>query len=200
VTDHFVAAFKRPDAPSPRGKFLSRVFGIFSEEIVRIWAADPRAPFEDLGRPTLRMDGEDERSTLDFTFRSRETGQVYPAEMKCEIEYEGYRYFVLTDIGQLKHHSKPAFAALLAAATRTPGLRAFVQRREVAVHGAILVWGAATAAGRTAVVNDKGFFAVLTIADMVADLQAWQSAPFRTLIEERRTWSNELCDALLRPA
>ena len=59
MTDQFVAAFKRPGAPGSRGKYLSRVFGIFSEEIVRIWAADPRAPFEDLGRPTLRVDGED---------------------------------------------------------------------------------------------------------------------------------------------
>ena len=58
MTDQFVAAFKRPGAPGSRGKYLSRVFGIFSEEIVRIWAADPRAPFEDLGRPTLRVDGD----------------------------------------------------------------------------------------------------------------------------------------------
>jgi len=195
VTDQFVAAFRRPGAPIHRGKFLARVFGIFSEEIVRIWAADARAPFEDLGRPTLHHD--DARSTLDFTFRSRETGAVFPAELKCEIEYEGYRYFVLNDVAQLKHHSKPAFAALLAAAGRQPGLRAFVQKREVAVDGAILVWGSATAEGRSAVVSDKGFFAVLTLEDMIADLQAWKSEAFRTLVEDRRTWTNELCDALL---
>mgnify|MGYP000523508818 CR=1 FL=1 len=90
MTDQFVAAFKRPGAPGSRGKYLSRVFGIFSEEIVRIWAADPRAPFEDLGRPTLRVDGEDGYSTLDFTLRSRDTELIFPAELKCEIEYQGY--------------------------------------------------------------------------------------------------------------
>lgn len=198
MTDQFITAFKRPGAPVHRGKFLSRVFGIFSEEIVRIWAADARAPFEDLGRPTVHND--DVRSTLDFTFRSRETGAVFPAELKCEIEYEGYRYFVLNDVGQLAHHNKPAFAALLAAAARRPGLRAFVQKREVAVDGAILVWGAATAEGRLAVARDKGFFAVLTLEDMIADLRAWQSHRFQTLVEERRAWANELCDALVRPA
>jgi hypothetical protein len=200
VTEHFVAAFKRPSAPGSRGKFLSRVFGIFSEEIVRIWATDSRAPFEDLGRPTLRMDGEDGYSTLDFTFRSRETGRIYPAEMKCEIEYQDYRYLVLTAVDQLKHHTKPAFAALLAAASRKSGLRAFVQRQEVAVDGAVLVWGAATDVGRAAVMGGKGFFAVLTVADMIADLQMWRSEPYRALLDERRAWSNELYDALWLPS
>ena len=178
MTEQFVATFKRSEAPSSRGKYLSRVFGIFSEEIVRIWAADPRAPFEDLGRPTLRMDGEDGYSTLDFTLRSRESGQVYPAELKCEIEYQGYRYFVLTGTKQLDHHSKPAFAALLDAALKRPGLRAFVNKNEIAVDGAILIWGAATNEGREVVVDAKGFSAVLTIADMIADyvMHCWDRA------------------------
>jgi hypothetical protein len=42
---------------SARDKFLSRLFGIFSEEIVRIWCRAPDAPYEDLGRPTIRYGG-----------------------------------------------------------------------------------------------------------------------------------------------
>lgn len=55
MAEDFVDIFKQPDAPADRGKYLARVFGIFSEELVRIWAADPRAPYKNLGRPTLRM-------------------------------------------------------------------------------------------------------------------------------------------------
>jgi hypothetical protein len=40
VTQHFISIFKDSDAPAGRAKFLSRVFGIFSEEVVRVWAAD----------------------------------------------------------------------------------------------------------------------------------------------------------------
>lgn len=157
MSNHFITAFKRSDVSEVLGKFLSRVFGIFSEEIVRIWAADPRAPFEGMGRPTLRVAGDSKGSTLDFTFRSRHTGLAYPAELKCEIEYQRYRYFVLTDIGQLKHRIKPAFDALLVAAAKNPGVRTCVQQHEISIDGAILVWGAATPEGRAAVIREKGF-------------------------------------------
>jgi hypothetical protein len=197
VTTQFIAAFRNATSPEARGKFLSRVFGIFSEEIVRIWAADPRSPYEDLGRPTLRKEGEVSGSTLDFTFRSRQTGSIYPAELKCEIEYQDYKYFVLAETRQLDHHTKPAFAALLAAALKQPGLHAYVRRREVPIDGAILVWGAATDEGRAAVVRERGFFAVLTIGEIIADLQSWGSEPYRAFLAARRAWSNELYDALL---
>lgn len=49
-------------------KFMSRLFGIFSEDIVRCWAKDPQCPYEDLGRPTLKRPDEKRGYTLDFTF------------------------------------------------------------------------------------------------------------------------------------
>ena len=33
--------------------FISRIFGIFNEEIVRIWCGNPNSSYEDLGRPSL---------------------------------------------------------------------------------------------------------------------------------------------------
>lgn len=192
MSEHFISTFRRLDAPAARGKYLSRVFGIFSEEIVRAWASDPRAPYEDLGRPTLRMLGERAGSTLDFTLRSRSTGKTYVAELKCEIEYQGYRHLVLTDPDQLKHHTKPAFAALLVAAARDVNQRAYIARREIPIDGAILIWGASTPEGRAAVVNSKGFFDVLTLAEIISDLRAWNSEQYRTLLNERRSWTNEL--------
>lgn len=197
MSEQFVSIFKQPEVSAARGKYLSRVFGIFSEEIVRIWASDPRAAYEDLGRPTLRTDGEKSGSTLDFTFRSRETSKAYVAELKCEIEYQDYRYLVLAESHQLGHHSKPAFAALLAAAAKQPELRAYVGKKEIVIDGAILVWGAATPSGRALVSAEKGFFAVLTLAEIIADLQAWRSENYRALLEHRRAWSNEMYDALL---
>jgi hypothetical protein len=196
VTDHFTTIFKQPDASKSRGKYLSRVFGIFSEEIVRIWASDPRAPYEDLGRPTLRLAGEISGSTLDFALRSRETGKVYVSEMKCEIEYQNYKYLVLANAGQLNHHSKPAFAAFLAVARKAETWRAYIAKRDVKIDGAILIWGAATEEGRAEAMRDKGFTEVLTLAEIIADLNSWNNGNYRSLLEQRRTWSNEMYDAL----
>ncbi len=197
MTQRFVSIFKQPESPASRGKYLARVFGIFSEELVRIWAADPRAPYEDLGRPTLRLADGQPGSTLDFTLRSRDTGKVYVAEMKCEIEYQNYKYLVLTEPEQLMHHAKPAFAAFLAAAAKSREVRAYVGKKLVPIDGAILVWGAATPEGRTLVTARHGFAAVLTLAEIVNDLQSWASKPYRELLTELRQWSDELYESLL---
>lgn len=37
-----------------RDKLLARLFGIISEDVVRIWTRCEAAPYADLGRPTLR--------------------------------------------------------------------------------------------------------------------------------------------------
>jgi hypothetical protein len=87
---------------SRRDNFLSRVFGIFSEEVVRHWCANPRSTYVDLGRPTLY--GTDGKwHTLDFTLQDQATSEIYVAEMKCELAYDNYRYLRLTDTHQLDH-------------------------------------------------------------------------------------------------
>jgi hypothetical protein len=199
MNEHFLSIFQQQSAPSARGKYLSRVFGIFSEEIVRLWASDSRSPYEDLGRPTLRKRGENSGSTLDFTLRHKDSGRLYAAELKCEIEYQNYKYLILSDVQQLNHHNKAAFFALLDAAAKAPEQQAFVNGKETRLDGAILIWGAVTPEGRRAVMNEKGFFEVLTIAEIINDLRTWGYEPYKVLVEQRRSWSNELFDALLQP-
>jgi hypothetical protein len=194
---YFHSIFRQPDVPEARGKYLSRVFGIFSEEIVRQWANDPRSPYEDLGRPTLRKHNEKSGSTLDFTLRHKSTGKSYVAELKCEIEYQNFKYLVLSDVKQLDHHNKAAFFALLDAAAKHPRQQTFVNRKELEIDGAILIWGAATPEGRRMVIDTKGFFAVLTMSDIISDLRSWGNVPYQRLMEQRRTWTNEMFDALL---
>ena len=80
MASQFVDLFR---GTSDRAKFLARVFGIFSEKIVRVWSASPDAPYEDLGRPTVQFCDETTKSTLDFTFRHRNPRKIYVAEMKC---------------------------------------------------------------------------------------------------------------------
>ena len=65
----FEEFFKKEGKEPIRAKFLSRVFGVFSEELVRIWANDSRAPYANLGRPTLRQSdaGVKSKSCCKFT-------------------------------------------------------------------------------------------------------------------------------------
>ena len=179
---------------------MSRVFGIFSEQIVRCWAKDSRSPYENLGRPTLRKRGEKAGYALDFTLLHKDTGKIFVAEQKCWIEFQGYKHFILTDVKQLEYHGKPAFFAFLEVASGDENWQTFVDKKERQTNGAILIWGAATPEGKEAVKSAKGFFDVLTIEDMVRDLISWDNKPYREFIEQRRAWANEMFDGLLQSA
>jgi hypothetical protein len=193
MASQFVDVFR---GSSDRAKFLARVFGIFSEDIVRLWAASPGAPYEDLGRPTIRFNGETTGSTLDFTFRHRASGKVHVAEMKCEIEYQGFRYSVLESPEQLAHHTKAAFRSFLRAAKEPGAATVNVRRRAVPIDGAILVWGAATPEGCTIVGEHHGFADVLTVESMIAYLTASNDARYLAMLGARRKWLDEMFSGL----
>ena len=181
-----------------RDNFLARLFGIFSEELVRAWCACPQAPYTDLGRPTLRAPGEVRGHTLDFTLRHRRTGRTYAAELKCWITWENYGYMRLTRGAQLERLTDPAFAKFLALAHNPAAYQVSVAGRPAEIDGAILVWGAATPEGRSAAAA-YGVADVLTVENMVNDLNAWQSAGWQDFIAERRAWAGELFNYLTGP-
>lgn len=188
--DHFVAHFRQPEASAARGKFLSRIFGIFSEEIVRIWCRDDRSPYENLGRPTLEYDGR--RYTLDYLFRSRATGKIYVVEQKCEIEFENYRYLILSNVGQLVHHKKPAFSAFMASAHELTRPPTYNRGEPVETDGAILVWGAIDRTTRCAIQDATGLADIISMSDIIRDVRAWRHPDYLQLVEDRRQWSADL--------
>jgi hypothetical protein len=195
MTVQFEEVF-RSENPT-RDKFLSRLFGLFNEEVVRHWCRCPVAPYEDLGRPTLRTPGEVRGHTLDFTLRHRKTGKVFVAEMKCELEFENYRYLRLTGAWQLQHHRSTAFQKLLHLAKDPGAFETRVGGRKVGVDGAILIWGAVAPEGRSAVIAQYDFADVLSVEAMVNDLRRWKPAGWVETLGQLRRWSNELFDFLV---
>ena len=195
--DHFNSIFRVASSPPARAKFLSRIFAIFSEELVALWANDSRASYENLGRPTMGTAASPKRHTLDFTLRERATGKVFVAEMKCEIEYQNFRYLRLESVDQLTHHKKEAFEAFLGAAMRPADTVVAVCKRAIAIDGAILIWGATTASGREEVMQSKGLHDVLSVEDICRQLSTWEHKEYRQLLEERSKWTLELVAGLL---
>lgn len=178
-----------------RDNFLARLFGIFSEHVVRTWCDCPQAPYLHIGRPTLRKPSESHRHTLDFTLQHRQSAQLYAAEMKCWTTWEDYRYLRLTEAGQLQRIIQPAFRTFLAFAREPTAYHVFVAGKPTDIDGAILVWGAATPQGRSAAAA-LGIADVLTVEDMVGDLHVWQPPAWRDFIAQRRSWATELFDYL----
>ncbi len=183
----------------PRDKFLSRLFGLFSERVVRSWCAHIQAPYEDLGRPTVYEVGQPSGHTLDFTLRARGTGQQYIAELKCELEYDNYKYLLLTGSDQLRHHTSHAFAKFLRVARDPAALPIHLGGQPCSMDGAILIWGAITPQGRSAVIDQYGCADVLSVEAMVADLQRWAPEAWSELIQGHRRWTTELFEFLAGP-
>ncbi|HLI63156.1 MAG TPA: hypothetical protein VKV05_07130 [Terriglobales bacterium] len=184
---------------SVRDKFLARLFGIFSEEIVRCWCEDARSPYEDLGRPTVKPKGEQGRgSQLDFTLRSRkDPKEVYIAEMKCWLEYENYRYLPLKDPQQLRWKGDKAFELFLWGAKHPSQLTVTVNNESQSIDGSILVWSACSDEVRDSIVAEYGLRDVLSLEKIIAELVAQQNTGFLKLIEDRRTWAEYLFSGLM---
>lgn len=184
-----------------RDAFLSRLFGLFNEDVVRNWCRCPQAPYEDLGRPTLWKKGSPTlHPTLDFTLRERALGgRTFVAEMKCELQYEGYKYLRLTDAGQLTHHAKApgiAFKWFLESALAPGAFDVRVAGKPVLVDGTILIWGAVAPEGSAAVNDAYGISAILSVEAMIRDLRRWQPAHWVARVRQLRLWANQLFDVL----
>lgn len=180
----------RSDIPV-RDKFLSRLFGIFNEEVVRHWAACPQAPYMNYGRPTLYQPEHTRGYTLDFTLCEKHSGKIFVAEMKCELELGNYRYLRLSSPEQLDHHRNPAFQHFLRAAVEPRAMRAMVNGNPIPIDGAVLVWGALDDLGADHVKQAFGFADVLSVESMVRDLVRWRPPQWLRFVSHREQWSGD---------
>ena len=90
---------------------------------------------------------------MDFTLQSKHDGSVHISEMKCELEYENYRFLTLEAPWQLDHHTKAAFQVFLDAARHPTHYVASVSGKPQPSGGSILVWGRYTQQGRASVIE-----------------------------------------------
>lgn len=191
-----LAKFFRSNKPE-RDAFLSRLFGMFSEEVVRAWCAIESNPFEDLGRPTLRGHSIERYYTLDFTLRERETDRVFVAEMKCELQFDNYRQLLLRDAKQIERHRKSlAFAHFLALAKEPARYQVAIAGKPISIDGAILVWGDMDPDANAMVAREFGIYRVLSVAEIIRDLASDRPASWHDRIETWHRWSNELFEFL----
>ena len=187
-----------------RDNFLSRLFGMFAEEPVRIWCRCADSPYLDLGRPTIKRPGEIRGQTVDFALKSKATGEICIAELKCELAFENYGYLVLTSVAQVNRHvkeRKEAFLRLIDCA-RNPqaysySIKVKNKPNPIKVAGSVLVWGSVTAEGREAVMAEYGFADVLSVEDIIRYLLQTKNLEYQEFVERRHRWCGELFGTLL---
>jgi hypothetical protein len=186
----------KSDPPAPRDKFVARLLGIFSEDIVRIWCKSQHAPYRDLGRPRVFPSSDAKGHTLDFALQSRRNGSIHVAEMKCWVEFQGYRHLTLRNPDQLEALEGPAFDAFLAVARRPSRCAVIVDGEPRTVKGAILIWADVTKSGRAAVRRTHKLTEVLSLREIVEDLVARKDARYQEFLAERLRWCQHLFEGL----
>ena len=171
----FVSEEKPYKGKSQRDKFLSRLFGIFNEEIIRVWCANEKSPYTDKGRPTIYDNDTGKRYTLDFLLEDRDS-RLFITEMKCWIEYQKYKYLTLNNKEKLCDRAlseKPAFRLFLEAAKSPSRVKVKCNKcnkEEVKISGSILVWGRTTEGGSLDVKSHYSIYDVISTESVVADL------------------------------
>jgi len=181
----------------PRDKFLSRIFGIFNEEIVRIWCRSKNSEYQDLGRPTVyERDRSIRGSTLDFTLKEKQGGKTYVSEMKCEIQFENFKYFQLNKLSQLNHHNKTAFNRFLGVAKDPKKFVVRVKGKETKVHGAILIWGKTDPDAIEDICKSKSLNKILSLEDIINDLIEIENQEYFELLNQKKEWINYLLTGL----
>lgn len=175
--------------------FRSRLFGMFSEDVVRFWARG-EAPYRALeGRPTI-YEGT-AHVTIDFTLERRLDGRLFIAEQKAELAWTGYAYLRLESAAQLDHHrGRPPFDWFLESA-HEPAKRVVRTAGKVTpIDGAILVWGAVSENGRAATKAAFGLEDVLSLEEMIADLRTRQDPDWAAHVDRLEGYASGLFKAL----
>ncbi len=176
---------------------MSRIFGIFNEEIIRIWCDNNKSPFQNIGRPTI-YDQDGKYYTLDFLLKD-EKGHLFVTEMKCEIEYKKYKCLTLQGCDQLKRPTKKR-------AFQLPFFEIAQDREKyeikcngelVRVNGSSLVWGRTSLQGINDIKESFLVSHVLSTESIVADLIEWGDHNYLEFIGQHETWSSSLFSGLI---
>ena len=187
----FVTEEKPYKGKSRRDKFLSRMFAIFSEDIVRAWCANKHSPFTDLGRPTV-YDSDGKYYTLDFLLKDC-NGNIFLTEMKCEIEYQKYSFLTLSHEGQLsRHRKKRAFQLLLEIASNPSMFQIKCNKKLVNVAGSALVWGRVSINDEQAFLNIYSLSHIISVESAIEDLVYWRDQTYYELIGKHELWCEQL--------
>jgi hypothetical protein len=183
-----------------RDKYLSRVLGIFSEGIAALWFASDYSPYSNLGnRPTIyRRSDEQKGYTLDFTLKEKgKNNEIYISEMKCELEYDNYKYLVLNDFKQLSHHKGEAFSRFLAFAKNPEEYKVKVDGKIREPKGSILIWGAVSKEGKSSVIQHTQLSDILSLEDMLNDLaKNRNSNGLSQFLDQYKEWTMYLFEKL----
>lgn len=185
-----------------KASFLSRVFGIFREEIVKYWVDNDQCEYEDLGRPTIIKKSDGGKVTLDYTFKKGET--VFIVEQK---NFYGYSNGRLAEISTSETFIEAFEQWSKSKAKQTLAWDYFlnfdpnnyivqVNKQETLVDGRILIWADYTNEGKQMLMEKLNLKDIISVNEILNDLRKWGDKKYLEFITSREKWVMELFNGL----
>ena len=181
-----------------RDKFISRFFGIFSEEIANIYFCSPYSEYTNLGRPNISINNK--QYILDFTLKNKNNGKIYICEMKCEMQYMNYKRLELNDVSQIHSHKKEAFKVFLDIAKNAENYVIKIGKDMINANGIILLWGKITRKTEK-IKYIKEYFNIsdiLSLEDMINIMNNKNYKEYLVFLDEKKIWVNSFFDSILK--
>ncbi len=196
---------------SKQNNYLSRLIGLFGEEISEKWLANDNSAYSNFGRPTIYWieEGKKKRATLDFLIERE--GKIYIVEQKNFFAYNKGRLRTIDSSDDFRK----AFASWNTTKNKaTPAWKIFnsfeqheyeikIGKKEYRkLDGKVVFWSDLIEA-------DKDYFLTLSeelnrtryndaigLVQMINDLKRWKDTDYEALIENYIQWNKDLFDNL----
>jgi len=147
--------------------------------------------------PTIYYGEEGKYCILDFLLKDKK-GELFVTEMKCEIEYQRYKFFTLSDPEQIVHHNKNAFRKFLQLGQNPNQYTVKVKGEEKpCIKGIALIWGRVDQEKKHLISSEYNISHILCLEAITNDLLNWNDSNYKNLIEDRMTWMEELFNGLV---
>lgn len=186
-----------------RNNFLARVFGVFSEEIVKFWLANENCPYLSCGRPTIFDSNNKKVALLDFTIRSKNDNKLFIVEQKNLIAFKkGTLRFMSNDEAFNKNFLKwsrdkakqtVAWNLFLNPLTE---YQVKVKGEEIVNFGKILIWPSFDENKKNSMISQLAIDEILSLEIIHAQLITWKDPKYQDWINARIRWTEELFDQL----
>lgn len=187
--------------------FLSRIYGVFSEEIVKIWCDNENnKEFEYIGKPHINI-GNRKPLELDHLLKSKNT--YFIVEQK---NFHGYKNGKLASMEDTDSFFKnfETWSKEKSKNQKSKAWDIFINFREhpkeVKYNGesfpdikTLLIWSKGTPEGKRKFIENSGIGVseVLFLLDIKNDLIQWDDQKYKELIKGKKEWIDELFNDLL---
>jgi len=201
ASEMFYGSDKKDASAKKRANFLSRIFGIISEEVVGLWLSDNEI-YENLNERPLLIANNDpgKKVTLDFTIMNKR-GEIFIVEQKNLFAYKNGSLCSMDDNQEFSNSFKKWSESKI---KMTPAFKYFIGfsknqedytvklKNSGDISGTILIWSSCTDRGKKKYMMECGFKDVLSVENMLNDLIRSKNSNYKKWIDERKAWIDDL--------